>query len=60
MKEGYVGDLGCFRVIFNIVWGLVLLFNKNPGRKSSLLVTKYLMDSQMSSDVLHCKIILRE
>lgn len=60
MKEGYIGDLGGFRVIFNVVWGLFLLFNKNPGRESSLLVMKYLMDSQMSSNVLHCKIILQE
>lgn len=60
MKEGFIGDLGCFRVIFNVVWGLVLLFNKNPGRESSSLVTKYLMDAQMSSEVLHCKKVLQE
>lgn len=47
--EGYIGDLGCFRVIFNVVWGLFVSFNKNSGRESSLLVMKYLMDSQMSS-----------
>lgn len=49
MREGYVGDLGCFRVIFNVVGGSFILFNKNSGRESSLLVMKYFMDSQMSN-----------
>ena len=52
----------CFVVLgdFCVILVLVLLFNKNPGIESSLLLAKYLMGSEMSSEVLHCKIILQE
>lgn len=41
-EERYVGGLGCFRVVFNVVWGLVLLCNKKPRERILLTCGKIL------------------
>lgn len=52
MKEEGIGGFVFLGGGYVVLLGFFLLFNKNPGRESSLLLAKYLIGSQMSNEDL--------